>query len=251
MNVWPGFDLSHALSRTELRRTVRGTTILRFLHRSAGYDADYIRRTLEGMGQLPRVDRPVFAFAHLISPHKPYVFDRNCRTPSRSADTLSQETAYIEQVQCLNSLVLGTVTEILRRSDVPPVILLQGDHGTSTLKVSDAPTAAEVDPEAAGERFGAFGAYYLPDSGATTFGDTVTVVNVLGNVLRHYFGAELPPEPDDRYVSLERTPFEFSRGNQPAPASSSSLERTPRASHPEESGSLPSAPRPSGLRGRS
>jgi hypothetical protein len=247
VDVWPGFDLARELSQTELRRTVRQNTILRFFHRNDPYDADYVRRTLSGVGQVGGRDRPVFAFAHIVGPHWPFVFNRDCRTPSAAADTLRQDAAYIEQVQCLNSLVLRTVHRLLRRSQVPPVILLQGDHGTSTLDYSDAPTAAQVDPAAARERFGAFGAYYLPDSGAAAFGDTVTVVNVLGNVLRHYFGAELPPERDDRYVSLERTPFAFSRGGDP-PRSSTSLERTPRASHPEQSGSVPSAPRSSRLR---
>jgi hypothetical protein len=246
VDVWPGFDLAHELSQTELRRTVRQNTVLRFFHRNDPYDADYIRRTLAGLAEVGGRDRPVFAFAHIVGPHWPYVFDRDCRTPSASADTLRRDAAYIAQVQCLNSLVLDMVQEILRRSRVPPVILLQGDHGTSTLEYSEAPTAAQVDPAAARERFGAFGAYYLPDSGAAAFGDTVTVVNVLGNVLRHYFGAELPPATDDRYVSLERTPFEFSRGAPPPP--STFLERTPRASHPEESGSVPPADRTTRLR---
>jgi hypothetical protein len=242
VDVWPGFDLAHALSQTELRRTVRQNTILRFFHRNDPYDADYVRRTLRSVGEVGARGRPVFAFAHIVGPHWPFVFNRDCRTPSAATDTLRPDAAYIEQVQCLNSLVLRTVHQILRRSRVAPVILLQGDHGTSTLEYSAAPTAAQVDPAAARERFGAFGAYYLPDSGAAAFGETVTVVNVLGNVLRHYLGAELPPERDDRYVSLERTPFEFSRGGDP-PRSSTFLERTPRASHPEESGSVPPAHR--------
>jgi hypothetical protein len=29
----------------------------------------------------------------------------------------------------------------------------------------------------------------------------VTLVNVLGNVLRYYFGADVPPSRDDMYVS--------------------------------------------------
>lgn len=247
VDVWPGFDLAHVLSRTELRRTVRQNTILRFFHRNDPYDADYVRRTFAGLAEVGGGDRPVFAFAHIVGPHWPFVFNRDCRTPSATTDTLSQNAAYIEQVQCLNSLVLGTVREILRRSPVAPVILLQGDHGTSTLRYSDAPTAAQVDPAAAWERFGAFGAYYLPDSGAAAFGDTVTVVNVLGNVLRYYFGAKLPQERDDRYVSLERTPFEFSRGGD-QPRATTSQERTPRASHPEASGSVPPAHRSSRLR---
>jgi hypothetical protein len=32
---------------------------------------------------------------------------------------------------------------------------------------------------------------------------------VLGNVLRHYFRADLPREPDDRYLSVEADPYRF------------------------------------------
>src|SRR6185436_8220106 len=52
VNVWPESDLVHALTQTELRRTVRRNTILRFLYRNDPYDADYIRRTLAGIGEV-------------------------------------------------------------------------------------------------------------------------------------------------------------------------------------------------------
>jgi hypothetical protein len=107
--------------------------------------------------------------------------------------------------------VLQLVTDLLRDSAVPPVILLQGDHGTDLLNYRSAPCAARISPAAARERLGAFGAYYLPDGGAAAFGDTVTVVNVLGHVLRYYFQADLSPEPDDQYVVVRAAPFEFLR----------------------------------------
>ena len=72
-------------------------------------------------------------------------------------------------------------------------------------------SALQVDPRAAGERFGAFGAYYLPDGGEADFGDTVSVVNVLGNVLRRYLNADLPVEPEDLYLSVDRSPFDVRR----------------------------------------
>jgi hypothetical protein len=68
-----------------------------------------------------------------------------------------------------------------------------------------------VPAAAARERFGAFGAYYLPENGAGAFTDTVSVVNVLGHILRQYFGADLPPQADEHYLSLERSPFAFRR----------------------------------------
>ena len=37
----------------------------------------------------------------------------------------------------------------------------------------------------------------------------MTIVNVMGNVLRFYLGADLPREPDDMYLSVDRAPFAF------------------------------------------
>ena len=153
---------------------------------------------------------PTFTFAHILKPHDPYVFDRSCGVMERRPD-VDEIGPYVEQVQCINRLVLATVREILRRSTVPPIILLQGDHGTSTFGATGYDDPADVPAAAARERFGAFGAYYLPDGGAKAFGDTVTVVNVLGNVLRYYFGARLPRAADDQYMSPANFPYEFRR----------------------------------------
>ena len=91
------------------------------------------------------------------------------------------------------------------------MILLQGDHGSQIVFNNALKDVKRVGPPGAWERFGAFGAYYLPDGGAAAMGDTVTVVNVLGDVLRRYFGAELPREPDEHWLSIEHSPFDFVR----------------------------------------
>jgi hypothetical protein len=72
-------------------------------------------------------------------------------------------------------------------------------------------TAEKITLAAAKERVGAFGAYYLPDPGSEVFGDSVTIVNVMANVLRFYLGAALPREPDDMYLSVDRAPYAFKR----------------------------------------
>ncbi|HKG32337.1 MAG TPA: hypothetical protein VKB22_01270, partial [Gemmatimonadales bacterium] len=122
---------------------------------------------------------------------------------------VGRRQAYTGQLQCLNQMVLQTVTEILHRSAVPPIIVLQGDHGTNLLRYSEAESASLVTPAQARERFGAFGAYYLPDDGGRLFADSVSVVNVLQRILSHYYGASVPPSADDFYLSLERTPYDF------------------------------------------
>jgi hypothetical protein len=216
--AWSGLSLDHAIARSHLGRKLRPTTLLGFTNLGSNHaDADFLRRTLEGIKNLPGSAGPIFAFAHVLSPHTPWVFDRSCGTvtgprirppPFRNAD---RRRAYIEQVQCIDSLVLDVVQHLLKHSAHPPVILLQGDHGSNLLEYEKAGKAERVSPAQARERFGAFGAYYLPEGGAKLFGDTTTVVNVLRHVLAYYAGADLPVEPDDLYMSLEQRPFAFSR----------------------------------------
>jgi hypothetical protein len=146
----------------------------------------------------------------VLKPHSPYVFDRECGTLPRAKE-VDREQPYLAQVECINRMLLQTVGEILRTSEVPPIIILQGDHGTKFLGATGYARAELVPPAAARERVGAFGAYYLPGGGAAAFGDTVTVVNVLGNVLRHYFGAQLPRAGDEQYISPAQFPYHFLR----------------------------------------
>ena len=210
-----GFDPVRELNRTELRRDLRIASMLDLLHRENRWqiaDADQTVRTLAALTEVPRIPGPVFAFAHVLSPHQPFTFESDCRPLARTrAAGSAPGSRYIGQIGCTNRMVLKLVTSLLRESDVPPVILLQGDHGASTPAFDTAATAAEIPLAAARDRFGAFGAYYLPDHGSAAFGDSVTVVNVLGNVLRHYLGADLPREPDDLYLSPYGTPYAFKR----------------------------------------
>jgi hypothetical protein len=208
--VWRGFDPMREMSATELRRAVRRGSLLDYLQETHRWDADHVRRTLEALSGLPGEERPVFAFAHIMQPHSPYVFDRDCGIRNRKAEG-EEVREYVEQLRCLNRMVLRTVRPILRDSDVPPIILLQGDHGTKVLGATGYPSSDEVPPDAARERVGAFGAYYLPAGGAAAFGDTVTVVNVMGNVLRHYLGARLPRAEDEVYISPADIPYDFRR----------------------------------------
>ena len=208
--AWSGFNFSRMLTAGELQRTVRGESVLRYLHRDHRWEAAHVRRSLEGVAEVPALPGPTFTFAHILKPHDPYVFDRDCGVLKRQRET-SEVGPYVEQVQCINRLVLATVREILQRSSVPPIILLQGDHGTSVLGATGYDDPAAVPAAAARERFGAFGAYYLPAGGAREFGDTVTVVNVLGNVLRYYFDAHVPRAADDQYMSPAASPYEFRR----------------------------------------
>jgi hypothetical protein len=209
------FDPAREVGRSGLRQVLTRTSLLKFVNWGGGrLSREYVTRILTGIAQIPKVPGPVFTFAHVMSPHDPYVFDRDCGPARPRVDgsrAQDEGAAYVEQIQCLNRKVLDLVTTVLRTSELPPVILLQGDHGSKTLLPYKDRSPDRITLAAGKERLGAFGAYYLPDHGSEVFGDSVTIVNVMGNVLRFYLGADLPREPDDMYLSVHRAPFAFKR----------------------------------------
>jgi hypothetical protein len=205
--VWHDLDLRHALARTELRRHLWNRSLLRAIGSPDMFDPEYLQRTFEGLRQLDRQGKPTFIFAHFILPHTPYVFDAQCRP--RTAPDKRDRRLYLDQLRCTNTLVLNLVTTLLRQPGPPPVILLQGDHGTAMLDFNSALNARSVTSAQARERFGAFGAYFLPGGGGRLFADTITLVNVFPKTLDFYFTTDIPLVHDDVYMSLDRAPFDF------------------------------------------
>jgi hypothetical protein len=208
-----GWDIARELSSSGLRQVLVRTSLLKYAHfGGTRLIRDQVTRTLGGIAQVPKLPGPVFTFAHVMSPHDPYVFDRTCGPAHHEvggSPAQVEGAAYVEQIRCVNRLVLDLVTTLLRTSELPPVILLQGDHGSKTLLPYKDRGPENITLAAGKERLGAFGAYYLPDHGSEVFGDSVTIVNVVGNVLRFYLGADVPREPDDMYLSVHRAPFAF------------------------------------------
>jgi len=213
VHVWQGWDPARELTRSDFRKALTKTSLLKFIGASR-YARDHVTSSIAAIAQVPKIAGPVFTFAHVLSPHDPYVFDRNCRpAPPKSGGRRSKHEAvlYVEQIQCVNRMLLNLVSTLLRTSELAPVILLQGDHGSKTLRFDKAGSADNITLAAAKERLGAFGAYYLPDHGTEVFGDSVSIVNVMGNVLRFYLDALLPREPDDMYLSVDPAPYALKR----------------------------------------
>ncbi len=214
--AWGGFEPGREATRSDLRRSFLRGTVLDLLRRDHAHDADHVRRTLAALARVPDDPRPTFAFAHILNPHRPYAFDAHCgilKARATSDRPSGRKEGYVGQVECLNTLLLGLITSLIRHSSPAPIILLQGDHGTNMLDYSAAKSAAAVSPDQARERFGAFGAYYVPGGGSRVFSDSVTVVNVMTKVLDYYFNAGIPLAPDSLYMSLERSPYLFARVN--------------------------------------
>ena len=213
----PRFSLVDEIRRTELRQAVLRSSLLRYAigpNRESVPMVQHILRSFEGLHEVAADPAPTFTFAHVLLPHVPYLLDESCRPLERpisddmEADTPEQRADYIGQVRCVDRLVLDLVTRLLQRSSTPPVILVVGDHGSRFADVGFYGHPERVSTAFIRERFGAFGAFYLPAGGDSVFREPVTLVNVLGNVLRYYFNADIAPSANDMYVSGQQ-PYRF------------------------------------------
>ncbi|OHA20366.1 MAG: hypothetical protein A2849_01150 [Candidatus Taylorbacteria bacterium RIFCSPHIGHO2_01_FULL_51_15] len=180
-------------------------------------DGDHRGRILcqfERLAEVPFMEGeiPKFVFAHIVSPHAPFVFGPNGENVDTSflgvdVEQPGGEKLYLEQLQYLNTLVLDTVTKIQERSKRPPVIIIHSDHGSSSRprEVWDNPT-----DEFLNERMRNFMALYAPTVDREIFAKKVTTpVNIFRFIFNEYFDANFPLLEERSYFASIKKPFIF------------------------------------------
>ena len=150
---------------------------------------------------------PVFLFAHLLVPHKPYYFGPNgepLNTDTLELGGISEKRNfdYIKQLQFVNKKTLELIDKIIENSKEPPIIIIQSDHG------SEFPEDA-TELERMNEKMHNFNAYYLPHEGESILYDDVTPVNSFRLIFNYYFNGDYEILEDKSYWS-ESNPFEKS-----------------------------------------
>lgn len=155
---------------------------------------------------------PTFTFIHLLLPHNPYVFDRQGRIVANppmnfglapQAGTWLQREAHIEQLLYTNVLLKRLIQGILSRSDVDPIIILQGDHGTSDTAFRE--NAAKAPPDPA-ERLAILNAYRVPPAMRDKLYAGISPVNTFRLLLSTQFRQALPLLPDRSFASTDEQP---------------------------------------------
>ncbi len=167
--------------------------------------------SFEKLEMLYKMTGPKFVFAHIISPHPPFVFDRSGRPidPAGSyyiADgddykgTLDDYLlGYPAQVQFVNQKLEQVIAAILENSSSPPIIILQGDHGPGSRLDWSSPAQTCL-----WERTPILNAFYLPGEGERLLYPSISPVNLFRVVLNAYFGANLPLLEDATYFTSHR-----------------------------------------------
>jgi len=196
---------------SEFNKVLIQTTLLRVFEKQllyAGY-REYVTHAFDKLAEMPEIQGPKFIFAHIICPHWPYVFGADGEsievTDWRVESTSIQMEKYVNQLQFVNKKVEVLVDEILSKSETPPIIILQGDHG---FKLACRKTECSRK-EMLEDKFGILNAYYLPQGGDDLLYQSISPVNSFRVVFNFYFGANFELLSDESYNSTEGDPFNF------------------------------------------
>jgi len=178
----------------------------------------FIRSAFRDLSVASSQPSPKFVFAHISAPHPPFVFGANGepvnpRGPYVDVDgsqllqriTRDQYRAgYIAQLQYVNRQTLAAVDAVLSRSARPPVIILQGDHG-SRMNL-DWTSLAGTDLR---EPFTNLNAYLVPPRVRGHLYSTITPVNTFRIVFDSLFNTRHQRLPDRSYYSTAQHPLQF------------------------------------------
>ncbi len=140
---------------------------------------------------------PKFVFAHLVLPHKPFVFGPNGEHVSYR-EPLDNETyiaAYRDQLTFTNDQMEQMISEIISSSRTPPVIVIQGDHGAGNVSAED--------------RMAILNAVYLPGASGQKLYDSISPVNTFRVIFNEYFGGHFDLLEDHSYFSTYDDPYNY------------------------------------------
>ncbi len=170
---------------------------------------------LEHLPDFARMDGSYFVFAHIVSPHPPYVFDReggrlahhlpySLAAPGRQDGGAQIVKMYADQVDFIDHEVLQTIDRILARSDTPPIILLQGDHGPVSYSGED-----EVRRSNMWEQHAILNAYYFPNEDYSRLYPSITPVNSFRVLFNTFFDGSYERLPDENFFLQHARPYDF------------------------------------------
>jgi hypothetical protein len=181
---------------SEFQKMFWNTTMLRpfYIHLiGSQYEIYYKSSVLAGLDclkQIPSVSGPKFIYAHFWCPHQPYVFSANGEyiAPVNHQNAADKQF-YLGQYIFISAEMEKVIDDLLEKSEIPPIIILQSDHGQR--------------PHHPGIVIGGdewhkiLNAMYLPGVDYSELRDSISPVNTFRLIFNHYFGAEYELLKDD------------------------------------------------------
>lgn len=150
------------------------------------------RNTLDKLDTVAQLKSPKYVYAHLGAPHEPYVLAQD---GSFALGTKHSGDPYINQLIYVNKRITKIVETILRESKIPPIIILESDHG--------------YDPKDKNTRLKNLMAFYAPEEIRNQLYPTMTPINSFRIVLNYLDGGSRPLLRDYSFFSPDMGKVDF------------------------------------------
>ncbi len=162
--------------------------------------------TLNELKTIPSYPGPKFVFAHIISPHYPFVFTED-GTPvidpevnDKDAPLNERKTAYREQITYINAELIDILNEIIGESKIAPIIIIQGDHGPRE----------NYSEEYIRHRMNILNAYFIPENlYSNSLYPHISPVNSFRIVFNSLINADFALLEDSSFYSIYQQPYSY------------------------------------------
>jgi len=146
--------------------------------------------TLEHLNALPEMEGPKFVFAHFSCPHVAYIFGPSGEyIDSANWYNYKDKQFYLGQYIFISTQIEEVVDALLDKSEIPPIIILQSDHGQR-------PNHPGI--EIGGDEWEKIlNSMYLPGMDYEQLSESISPVNTFRLIFNHYFDADYPLLEDD------------------------------------------------------
>ena len=143
------------------------------------------------LGKVSKFKGPKFIFSHIVSPHPPFIFDKDGGMLKRTNMTLvnwKPKSAYLGQLIFTQKKLISVVNTIINNSVIAPIIILQGDHGpfsnhrSGNIIYDNYTTVDNIR-----ERMGIMNMYLVPDKCKSLLSESISPVNSFRVILNCIF----------------------------------------------------------------
>jgi hypothetical protein len=188
------------LDKRNFLQYLRQTTLLRVLdptlaqttNNLATMSSDAPERFILSLQELRSVaenSAPTFTYYHIVKPHLPVNLDRSGNPfywfdhgygEDRQAYLANEEIHFADQLFYINQEIVETLDHIFATSEQPPIIIIQGDHGTQLTRnrIEDPNNPILI-----------LNAYYFPDGDYAALSNDISPINSFRVILNQFFGA--------------------------------------------------------------
>lgn len=179
---------------------------------------NYAAKVLNVFSKLPQIaeiNNKKLVFAHIISPHPPFLFDRYGKIGVYGVDKATEKwewdpKLYVEQIKFINTKTILALKKVIKNDKEDKIIIVQGDHGTRTVPETK---FLDSNQKWIKEEYGILNAIYISKSDKSkefVYSNwNHSSVNTFRLIFNEYYGCKFPLLENNKYFTELKEPYLF------------------------------------------